>query len=99
VQEALDLVADLSAPHTLGTLTTAVALSPSRLAHLYNRGVGDSVGETLLILRLRQGARLLPFTMRPVGDTAADIDFPNPLLQPPVPPLRPQPARLPPDHN
>ncbi len=76
VQEVLDLMsADLAAPHTLGTLADAVALSPSRLAHLFKREVGDSVGGTVLTLRLRQAARLLLFTTRPVGNIAADVGF------------------------
>ena len=76
VQEVLDLLsADLAAPHTLGTLAAAVALSPSRLAHLFKREVGDSIGETVLTLRLRQAARLLLFTTRPVGDIAVDVGF------------------------
>lgn len=79
VQQILDLfAADLAAPHDLTSLARAVALSPSRLAHLFKEEVGDSPANTLLSLRLRQAARLLRFTSRDVGAIAVDVGFNSP---------------------
>lgn len=79
VQRALDLVSgDLAAPHTLRTLARTLALSPSRLAHLFKGEVGMPVGEIVLSLRMQQAARLLAFTTRDIGDIAADVGFTSP---------------------
>jgi AraC family transcriptional regulator of arabinose operon len=79
VQRVIDLVStDLAAPHTLCTLAWTLALSPSRLAHLFKREVGMSVGQMVLSLRLQQATRLLMFTTRDVGDIAADVGFSSP---------------------
>ena len=79
VRHALDLVtADLAAPHDVAALARAVALSPSRLAHLFRVEVGDSVTNTILTLRLRQAARLLAHTPRSIGEIAGDVGFNSP---------------------
>lgn len=79
VQQTLALVStDLAAPHTLRTLARTTALSPSRLAHLFKREVGISVGQLVLSLRLQQATRLLAFTTRDIGDIAADVGFTSP---------------------
>jgi AraC family transcriptional regulator of arabinose operon len=79
VQRTLELVsANLSAPHTLHTLARTLALSPSRLAHLFKREVGMSVGQVVLSLRLQQATRLLAFTTRDIGAIAADVGFTSP---------------------
>jgi AraC family transcriptional regulator of arabinose operon len=76
VRQALELVAaDLTAPHTPASLASAVALSPSRLAHLIRAETGESIGEAVLGLRLRQAARLLAFTTRGVAAIAEDVGF------------------------
>src|SRR5205807_3225926 len=66
---------DLAAPNTPGTLAREVDLSPSRLAHLFKQELGDSVTNTVLILRLRRAARLLEYTSRRVGAIAEDVGF------------------------
>ncbi len=66
---------DLRAEHSVESLAREVALSPSRLSHLFKEQVGDSLVNTLLVLRLRQAARLLEFTDRPVGAIAEDVGF------------------------
>ena len=65
-------------PLVVEELAAAVALSPSRLAHLFKQQVGDSIMATLLKLRLRQAARLLEFTSRQVGEIAWDVGFQSP---------------------
>lgn len=76
VQQALAaMTADLAAPHDLTRLAHLVALSPSRLAHLFTHEVGNSVGDTILSLRLRQAARLLEHTPRDIGTIAVDVGF------------------------
>ena len=76
VREALDQIAgNLAAPHSVASLARAVSLSPSRLAHLFQTEVSDSVGHTILSLRMRQAARLLAFTTRGVEEIAEDVGF------------------------
>jgi AraC family transcriptional regulator of arabinose operon len=76
VQEALDLIAgDLTARHSVASLARVVSLSHSRLAHLFQTEVNDSVGQTILSLRMRQAARLLAFTTRGVAEIAGDVGF------------------------
>jgi len=64
-----------SAPLTVSSLAETVAMSPSRLAHLFKEQVGDSIIQTLLKLRLYQAARLLEFTSRQVVEVAEDVGF------------------------
>jgi AraC family transcriptional regulator of arabinose operon len=60
---------------TIGGLAHTVALSSSRLAHLFKAQVGVSIMETVLNLRLRQAARLLEFTSLTVAEIARDVGF------------------------
>lgn len=79
VLRVLDAIADdLAAPHSLTTLAQVVALSPSRLAHLFAAGVGDSVMGTVRRLRLRRAAWLLESTGLSVGEVAAEVGFGSP---------------------
>jgi AraC family transcriptional regulator of arabinose operon len=79
VQQVLaTLTADLAAPVSVEALARSVALSPSRLAHLFRHEVGDSIVNVVLAMRLRQAASLLEFTDRPVGSIAADVGFTSP---------------------
>ncbi|WP_135556868.1 helix-turn-helix domain-containing protein [Paenibacillus cymbidii] len=79
VEEVLRLLTErLSEPHTVEELARHVALSPSRLAHLFKAQVGDAVLETLLKTRLRHAARLLEHTSRLVSEIAADVGFGSP---------------------
>lgn len=58
---------------TVAEVADAVALSPSRLAHLFKEQVGVSIMEVVLNLRLRQAARLLEFTSLSVGEIAREV--------------------------
>jgi AraC family transcriptional regulator of arabinose operon len=79
VRHALDILSrDLAAPHDLRSLAEQVALSPSRLAHLFKEQMGDSVMNTLLTLRLREAARLLEYTVRSVGAISEEVGFSSP---------------------
>lgn len=60
---------------TVAELAQMVALSPSRLAHLFREQVGSSLMEVALNLRLRQAARLLEFTSLSVGEIAREVGF------------------------
>jgi AraC family transcriptional regulator of arabinose operon len=76
VQLILDLINhDLAALHSLETLAQAVALSPSRLSHLFKQEVGDSVNNLLLSLRLNKAARLLEFTTQSITTIADEVGF------------------------
>ena len=72
--EAL-LSADPSAPHTVRSLADHVALSPSRLAHLFAAQTGSTPMQALRDARLRHAARLLEATDLPVGSVAAASGF------------------------
>lgn len=58
-------------------LAKAVALSPSRLSHLFKETTGRSIGETLNAMRIRQAALLLAHTDRSASEVAFDVGFGN----------------------
>lgn len=60
---------------TVAELADTVALSPSRLAHLFKEQVGGTIMEQVISLRLRQAARLLEFTSLTVGEIAHEVGF------------------------
>jgi len=60
---------------TVRDLAQLVALSPSRLAHLFTQQTGQALLETLLVIRLRQAARLLIFTALGVEEVARQVGF------------------------
>ena len=62
-------------PVTVEAVASAVALSPSRLAHLFKAQVGRSIVATLLDIRLRQAARLLLFTSLTIDEVAQQVGF------------------------
>ena len=72
------LAASLNTPLSIEQLAAELALSPSRLAHLFKAQVGDSIGRVHMQLRLRHAARLLALTGRSVAEVAHDIGFPSP---------------------
>jgi AraC family transcriptional regulator of arabinose operon len=79
VRAALEHVAaNLAAPHSLRTLAERVCLSPSRLAHLVKAQTGATLLEAITRMRLREAARLLEFTDRPVRAIAEDVGFSSP---------------------
>jgi AraC family transcriptional regulator of arabinose operon len=79
VQQVLDTIAaDLARPMSVEALARIVSLSPSRLAHLFRKEIGDSIVNVALAMRLRKAASLLEFTDRPIGRIANDIGFSSP---------------------
>ncbi|MCS7458794.1 helix-turn-helix domain-containing protein [Paenibacillus doosanensis] len=64
--------------HSVEELAAKVALSPSRLAHLFKQEIGESVIDTLLRLRLRQASRLLEYTTMQIAEIADEVGFHNP---------------------
>jgi AraC family transcriptional regulator, arabinose operon regulatory protein len=79
VRRVLDLISsDLAAGHDVPGLAREVALSPSRLSHLFKQEVGDSVMGTVIRLRLSQAARLLEHTVDDIGAIAREVGFESP---------------------
>ncbi len=72
--EAL-LAADPAGPHTVATLAARVALSPSRLAHLFSAQTGRTPMQALRDARMHHAAQLLEATDLPVGSVAAASGF------------------------
>ncbi len=60
---------------TVAQLAQLVALSPSRLAHLFKAQTGQSLIGALLDIRLRQAARLLLFTALGIEEVAQQVGF------------------------
>lgn len=76
VQRAQTLIAaDPAAPHTVASLAEAVALSPSRFAHLFTEQLGLSPMRALREARLRHAARLLESTALTAERVAAASGF------------------------
>ncbi|MES5817506.1 helix-turn-helix domain-containing protein [Streptomyces sp. RG80] len=71
-------VADPGAPHTVDSLAAHVALSPSRLAHLFTRQTGQSPMRALREARLQHAARLLEGTDLSVERVTAAAGFVSP---------------------
>ncbi|MFF4345782.1 helix-turn-helix domain-containing protein [Streptomyces sp. NPDC001530] len=69
------IAAHPSAPHTVRSLAEAVALSPSRFAHLFTEQLGCSPMRALRDARLLHAARLLEATELPVERVAAASGF------------------------
>ncbi|WP_327287478.1 helix-turn-helix domain-containing protein [Streptomyces sp. NBC_01198] len=79
VRQVLDqIAADPAAPLRVDQLARGVALSPSRLAHLFRAETGDSIGNVVLAARLRRAATLLETTGLPVGRIGAEVGFASP---------------------
>lgn len=76
VQEIV--TADPGAPHTVASLAAHVALSPSRLAHLFTAQFGQTPMRALREARLRHAARLLEGTDLSVERVAAASGFVSP---------------------
>ncbi|UED83415.1 helix-turn-helix domain-containing protein [Streptomyces profundus] len=69
------IAADPGAPHTLASLAAPVALSPSRMAHLFAEQLGVPPMRALREARLRHAARLLEETELTVARVAASAGF------------------------
>lgn len=72
------IAADPGAPHTVRSLAEAVALSPSRFAHLFTEQFGHSPMRALREARLGHAARLLESTDLSVERVAAASGFASP---------------------
>ncbi|GHO46349.1 DNA-binding transcriptional regulator AraC [Ktedonospora formicarum] len=79
IQQVLERITDdLREWHTVEALAQMVALSPSRLAHLFKQEVGSPLIQTILELRLKQAARLLAFTNHNIEQIATEVGFRSP---------------------
>ncbi len=79
VRKILDLISsDLAADHDVPGLAREVALSPSRLSHLFKEEVGEPVMGALIRLRLNQAARLLEHTVDDIGAIGREVGFGSP---------------------
>ncbi len=72
------IAADPGGSFRIDDMACEVALSPSRLSHLFRREVGDSIGNVVMATRLRKAASLLEFSDRSVGQIATDVGFSSP---------------------
>ncbi|MGP3979533.1 helix-turn-helix domain-containing protein [Streptomyces sp. KR80] len=75
--EAL-IAADPAAAHTVASLAAQVALSPSRLAHLFSAQFGRTPMQVVRDARLRHAVRLLEVTDLTVDRVAAASGFASP---------------------
>ncbi len=76
VQHVLDILAsDPNGKHDVHDLARAVLLSPSRLAHLFKHETGETIGYTLLNLRMRRAALLLEATDLSIGAVAEQLGY------------------------
>lgn len=79
VRRALALIAAApGAPHSVASLAGAVALSPSRFAHLFAAETGTTPMRAVRRARVRHAARLLEVTDLDVGQVAAASGFVSP---------------------
>ncbi|WP_344842971.1 helix-turn-helix domain-containing protein [Nonomuraea dietziae] len=72
------IAAEPSAPHTVASLARVVALSPSRLAHLFSEQTGRTPMQAVREARVRHAARLLEVTDMDVGQVADASGFVSP---------------------
>ncbi|MFI7130017.1 helix-turn-helix domain-containing protein [Nonomuraea sp. NPDC050153] len=79
VRRVLALIAaEPGAPHSVASLARAVALSPSRFAHLFTAETGRSPMQAVREARVRHAASLLEVTDLDVGQVAAASGFVSP---------------------
>ncbi|MFI6484244.1 helix-turn-helix domain-containing protein [Nonomuraea sp. NPDC050663] len=79
IRHAQELItADPAAPHTVASLARAVALSPSRFAHLFTETTGRSPMTAVREARVRHAARLLEVTDLDIGQVATASGFASP---------------------
>jgi AraC family transcriptional regulator, arabinose operon regulatory protein len=79
VQQVLEALSrDPSARYDIKALARSVMLSPSRLAHVFKQETGETIGNTLVGLRMHQAARLLEATNLPVGTIAQELGYSSP---------------------
>jgi AraC family transcriptional regulator of arabinose operon len=79
VRRVLDLISsDLAADHDVPGLAREVAISPSRLSHLFKQETGEPLMGAVIRLRLNQAARLLEHTVDDIGAIAREVGFSSP---------------------
>ncbi|MFI7614452.1 helix-turn-helix domain-containing protein [Nonomuraea terrae] len=79
IRRVLTLIAaDPAAPHSVASLARAVALSPSRFAHLFAAETGRTPMHAVRQARVRHAASLLEITDMDVGQVAAACGFVSP---------------------
>jgi AraC family transcriptional regulator of arabinose operon len=79
IRRALALIAaEPGAPHSVESLARAVALSPSRFAHLFTAETGRTPMRALREARMRHAATLLDATDLDIGQVAAASGFVSP---------------------
>ncbi|HUR05575.1 MAG TPA: helix-turn-helix domain-containing protein [Nonomuraea sp.] len=79
VHRALALIAaEPGAPHSVASLARAVALSPSRFAHLFTEETGHTPMRAVRRARIQHAARLLEVTDMDIGQVAAASGFVSP---------------------
>ncbi|WP_205314906.1 helix-turn-helix domain-containing protein [Nonomuraea lactucae] len=79
VRRALTLItAAPGAPHSVASLASAVALSPSRFAHLFAAETGSTPMRAVRQARVRHAARLLEVTDLDIGQVATASGFVSP---------------------
>jgi AraC family transcriptional regulator of arabinose operon len=79
VRRILDLISsDLAADHDVPGLAREVAISPSRLSHLFKQETGEPLMGAVIRLRLNQAARLLEHTVDDIGAIAREVGFSSP---------------------
>jgi len=67
----------LGEPLSVEQLAREVALSSSRLSHLFKKQVGDTIKNTMTKLRMRQAALLLRYTSKPISEIAGELGYDN----------------------
>ncbi|MFC5832748.1 helix-turn-helix domain-containing protein [Nonomuraea insulae] len=72
------IAAEPGAPHSVASLARAVALSPSRFAHLFAGATGQTPMAAVRRARVRHAASLLEVTDMDVGQVAAASGFVSP---------------------
>ncbi|MCP2354910.1 AraC family transcriptional regulator of arabinose operon [Nonomuraea thailandensis] len=72
------IAAEPGAPHSVASLARAVALSPSRFAHLFAEVTGQTPMQAVRGARVRHAASLLEVTDMDVGQVAAASGFVSP---------------------
>ncbi len=76
IQRVLEMMQqDFATQYSLETLAQTVALSSSRLCHLFKQEVGDSINNVLISMRLTRAARLLEFTTESIHHIAEQVGF------------------------
>ncbi len=78
IDEVLHLLSkQMREPMSIKELAKNVRLSPSRLSHLFKENIGNSILDTLKLMRLNQAALLLQHTDRSASEVAFEVGYQN----------------------